>query len=175
MNGTGRLPGGFHRSGARLGSKRTRTSPAACSPGLLARRTCGSRSRILSCGDVHVFRDGFFDFARRGCSLFPVTVFLAAPARLCPFGGRSTFFGAFFAVPARTAGRFEPDCWPVIPFPRALVFTEGPVPAPAGPSRLTLRLSPLPSARAIALTLELVSRAEGQKECLPSLTVQNRR
>src|SRR5687767_32391 len=146
---------------------------AVTTPCLAGQSGCSQTTR--ECGDAHVLRDGYFDFARRGCSLFPVTVFLEAPARLCPFGGRSTFFGAFFAVPVRTAGRFEPDCWPVIPFPRALVFIEGPVPAPAGPSRLTLRLSPLPSARAIPLTPELVSRREAQKECPHSLTVQNRR
>src|SRR5687768_5363136 len=167
MNGTGRLLGGFYRSLARLGRsvlaphlRTVRLGSSRVAPAVLS-------VEFFSCEDIHVFRDGFFDFARRGCSLFPVTVFLAAPARLCPFGGRSTFFGAFFAAPVRTAGRFEPDCCPVIPFPRALVFTEGPVPAPAGPSRLTLRLSPLPSALAIALTPE-IGFAQRGAERMPS-------
>jgi len=41
---------------------------------------------------------------------FAGRLFRAAPGRATPLGGWSPRFGARFAVPVRTAGRFDPDC-----------------------------------------------------------------
>jgi len=91
MNGTGRLPGGFHRSGARLGSKRTRTSPADCSPGLLPRRTCGSLCRV-------------FQLPRY--SRFPRRLFRLRPARLLALSRHRLSRGACSPLPFRRTLHF---------------------------------------------------------------------